>query len=304
MSSTDHIQGILPVVQTALTDDGVIDAPSVERQVAFCIEAGAHGLVYPVLGSEYQFLSDKERHHLVEVVVGAAAGTIPVIAGVASPSTPVAVEHAAHARSAGASAVIAMPPYVAVARPDEIFEYYRRIAEAADLPVVIQHAPQGPGVDITFLRKLLKDVEQVRYIKEEMEPSAHHISSLLAAEIPGCWGVFGGGWCRWMMSELERGANGFMPSVEVVDVHVQIWNAFQAGDRAEARRMFDLISPFIHLICNLGLPWVKEVLVRRGVIRSACMRQPGSEPLDAADRRELDVVMETIEPLFTIKNRH
>ena len=301
---TDRIQGIFPVVQTALADDGTLDEQSLERQVAFCIEAGAHGLVYPVLGSEYQFLSDNERQHLVEVVVGTAAGTIPVIAGVASSSTAVAAEHAAHAKRAGASAVIAMPPYIAVARPDEIFEYYRRIAEAADLPVVIQHAPQGPGVDITFLRRLLKDVEHVRYIKEEMEPSAHNISSLLAAKIPGCWGVFGGGWCRWMLSELERGANGFMPSVEVVDVHVQIWNTFQAGEISEARRLFNLLTPFINLTFNLGLPLVKEVLMCRGLIRSSRMRQPGSIPLDAADRRELDVVMGSIEPLFTIKNRH
>jgi len=110
---TDRIRGILAVVQTAWTDEGELDEQSMERQVAFCIAAGAHGLVYPVLASEYQFLSDKERQRLVKVVVGAAAGTIPVIAGVASPAAAVAAEHAAHARRAGAAAVIAMPPNIA-----------------------------------------------------------------------------------------------------------------------------------------------------------------------------------------------
>ena len=299
---TDRIHGILPVVQTALTDAGKLDEQSLERQVAFCIAAGAHGLVYPVLGSEYQFLSDKERQRLVKVVVGAAAGAIPVIAGVAGATAAVATEHAAHARLAGAAAVIAMPPYIAVASPAEIFDYYRAIAEAADLPVVIQHAPQGPGVDIAFLKRLLKEVEHVRYIKEEMEPSAHNLSDLVAADIPGCWGIFGGGWCRWMLSELERGANGFMPSVEVVDVHVQIWNAFQAGKKAEARRIFNRLAPLIHLTFNLGLPLVKEVLVRRGLIRSARMRQPGSTALDASDHHELDIVLGEIEPLFTVRS--
>ena len=298
---TNHIRGILPVVQTALTDDGELDDASMERQVAFCLEAGAHGLVYPVLGSEYQFLSDKERERLLKVVVGAAAGAIPVIAGVAGPSTSIAAEHAARAKRAGAAAVIAMPPFIAIASPEEIFEYYRAIAAAAEMPVMIQHAPQGPGVDIPFLKRLLGEVEHVRYIKEEMAPSAHNISALLAAEIPGCWGVFGGSWCRWMPSELERGANGFMPSVEVVDVHVQIWNAFQAGEKAEARRIFNILAPFIHLTFNLGLPFVKEALVRRGIIQSARMRQPGTVALDAADQRELDIVMEEIEPFFRVR---
>lgn len=294
----ERIRGILPVVQTALAGGGELDMESMERQVSFCVEAGAHGLVYPVLGSEFQFLSDGERRSLLEAVVSAAAGEIPVIAGVAGPSWKVAAEHAGFARRIGAAAAIAMPPYIAVATPREIFEYYRAIADAAQLPVFIQHAPQGPGVDLAFLKRLLTEVEHVRYIKEEMEPSAHNISGLLEADLPGCLGVIGGGWCRWMPSELERGAHGFMPSVEIVDVHVKIWNAFQAGDRAGARAVFNQVAPFIHLTFNLGLPFVKEVLVRRGLLRTALMRQPGAAALDDADRRELDVALAEIEHLF------
>ena len=105
------------MVQTALAAGGELDMESMERQVSFCIEADAHGLVYPVLGSEFQFLSDGERRSLLEAVVSAAAGEIPVIAGVAGPSWKVAAEHAGFARNTGAAAVIAMPPYIAVATP-------------------------------------------------------------------------------------------------------------------------------------------------------------------------------------------
>ena len=296
---SERIRGILPVVQTALDAKGELDMDSMKRQVAFCIDAGVHGLVYPVLGSEFQFLSDDDRKRLLEVVVTAADGKSPVIAGVAGTTKHVAMEHAMHAKSVGADAVIAMPPYIAIASSDEILDYYRAIAETAQLPVFIQHAPQGPGVDVAFLRKLLTDVEHVRYIKEEMEPSAHNISGLLEVDLPGCWGIIGGGWCRWMPSEMERGAHGFMPSVEVVDVHVKIWNAFQKGNKAESRAMFNQLAPFIHLTFNLGLPFVKEVLVRRGLLRTALLRQTGMPSLDDADRRELDVVMGEIEHLFT-----
>ena len=294
----ERIRGILPVVQTAIAADGELDLSGMRRQVAFCVEAGAHGLVFPVLGSEFQFLSDAERRQLLEVVVDEASGRIPVIAGVAGPSVNVAVEHAAFARDVGAEAVIAMPPYIAVASPEQILDFYRAIAETAQRPVFIQHAPQGPGVDVPFLRRLLTELEHVRYIKEEMEPSAHNISGLVDADLPGCWGVIGGAWCRWMPSEMERGAHGFMPSVEVVDVHVKIWNTFHAGDKAGARAMFNRLAPVIHLTFCLGLAFVKEVLVRRGLLQTALMRQPGVPPFDAADHREVDVALAEIADLF------
>ena len=166
----DRLSGILPVVQTALTDDGDFDLAGMERQIEFCIRAGADGLVFPVLGSEFMFLSDNERRDLVAFIVNHAAGRIPFIAGVAGASTAIAVEQAAHAAQVGADAVIAMPPYVAVASPDQIFDYFKCIAGAAQIPVVIQHAPLGPGMNIAFLKRLLAEVENINYIKEEMDP--------------------------------------------------------------------------------------------------------------------------------------
>lgn len=296
---TQRIQGILPVVQTPLMDDGQLDTDSLVRQIDFCVAAQAGAVVFPVLASEFIYLSDAERQQLVEVVVKAADGRIPVIAGVAGAAQAIAVEHANHARLVGADAVVAMPPYMSVAAPDEIFAYYRAIAEAAQMPVVIQHAPAGPGIDTAFLKRLLSEVEHVRYIKEEMTPSAHHIEELVSANLPECWGIFGGGWCRWMMSELERGTTGFMPSVEIVDIHVQIWKAYQAGDKDKAREIFNQITPLIHINLNMGLPAVKEILVRRGIIKSNKVRQPGIRAMDEADYHELDAALALVEHLFT-----
>ena len=295
---TDRLAGILPVLQTALDDDGAFDMASMARQIEFCIGAGADGLVYPVLGSEFMFLSDQERRDLVAFVVKQGAGRIAIIAGVAGASAAIAVEQAAHAADVGADAVIAMPPYVAVASPEQIFDYFKRIAEAARIPVIIQHAPLGPGMNIAFLKRLLAEVAHINYIKEEMDPSAHHISELVAARIPGCWGIFGGGFCRWMMSELDRGATGFMPAVEIVDIHVQIWRAYQAGDKDRAREIFNRIAPLILLTQQLKLPLVKEILARRGILTSSALRQPGLPPLDEADQRELDATLAAVSDLF------
>src|SRR5207247_10935532 len=135
-------------------------------------------------------------------------------------------------------------------------------------------------------------------IKEEANPSAHNISAVVSALVGECRGVFGGAWGRWMLSEMRRGASGFMPSVEVVDVHVQIWNTFQAGDEAAARQIYNRLLPLINLTFLLGLRLCKEVLVRRGVIQTARMRMPGNFALDEEDYRELDTILADLKPLF------
>jgi len=295
---TQRMRGIFPVLQTPLDANGELDEASFRREVAFAIEAGAHGLVYPVLASEFQFLSDRERRRMVAIAVGEAAGQIPVVVGVAGPCAAVAVEHASHAAQVGADAVIALPPYIARASQEEILAYYRAIAQAAERPVFVQHS--HPGMAPPFLVRLLREVEHIRYIKEETPPSAHNISAVLDAVGEECWGVFGGALGRWMISEMRRGACGFMPATETTDVYVQIWDAFQSGDEAEARRIFNRLLPLINLAGLLGMRPLLEVLARRGVLRTTLMRTPGRPELDQDDRRELDAILEDVSPLFRV----
>lgn len=296
---SETLRGIFPVLQTPLNECGELDIPDLQREVAFNIKAGAHGLVFPVLGSEFQFLSDAERRELVEVVIAEASGHIPVVVGVAGASAAIAREHAAHAARAGADAVIALPPYISGGNSDELLAYYHVIASASELPVFIQNS--SPGMAPAFLGQLLREVPGVHYIKEEANPSAHHISAVAALNELACWGIFGGALGRWMISEMRRGACGFMPAAELTDVYVQVWNAFQAGDEPLARSIFNRLLPEINLAMILGMKLCKEVLVRRGVFKTSRMRQPGCIELDAEDQRELDVILADLEPLYTVR---
>jgi 4-hydroxy-tetrahydrodipicolinate synthase len=293
-----RMRGIFAVLQTPLDTSGELDEAGLRREVAFTIRAGAHGLVFPVLGGEFQFLSDRERQRLSEIVVAEAAHQIPVLVGVAGPVTAVAVEHARHAAQIGADAVIALPPYLSAGTQAELLAYYRAIAQASGLTVFVQHSQ--PGIDAAFLQRLMAEVELVRYVKEEMAPSAHNIGAMVQGLGERCWGVFGGALGRWMLSELRRGAAGFMPAAESVDVYVQVWDAYHAEGEVAARRIFNQLLPLINLEVMLGMQVCKEVLVRRGVIQSARMRTPGSLELDADDQRELDAVLADLQPLFRI----
>ena len=151
------------------------------------------------------------------------------------------------------------------------------------------------------MRDLFAEVEHISYLKEEQMPSAHEISAVVKEVKEGCLGVFGGGHGRWMLSELRRGATGFMPAVEAVDIHVQIWDAFQAGDEARAREIFNALLPQINLLLLLGLRVCKTILVRRGLLSSSEMRTPGIVRLDAEDEYELEQVMANLDPYYKVK---
>lgn len=293
----DRLRGIFPVVQTPFTQDQRLDVASLESEVRFCRRAGAHGMVYPVLASEFQVLTLEERRLGVETVLQAAEGQIPVVVGVADTSLQGAETHARHAAEHGASSVIALPPYIGVPSVEEAMAYYTAIAAAAEgLPVFIQDAP--PGLPVPRIVQLLRDIENVRYVKEENEPSAHNISTMLSELGDECWGVFGGANCRWMMSEMARGAHGFMPSVEIVDVHVQVWNLFQAGEHERARGLYNRLLPFMNFGFCLGLRMIKEALVMRGILTTAEARLPGLTKLDAQDRLELKTIMDNLSDLL------
>ena len=295
---SDVMQGIFPVLQTPLTEDGQLDKDSMRRQVEFCVEAGAHGLVFPVLGSEFQYLSEKEREDMTAVLVEAANGRLPVVAGVAGPSKAIAVECTHGAVRAGADAVVALPPYLAAPTEDEVRDYYSAIAEVAGRPVFLQHT--SGGLTTKTMCEMFENIEYISYLKEEQMPSAHQISSVVKSVGEGCLGIFGGGHGRWMISELRRGATGFMPAVEGVDLHVQIWDAFKSENESKARELFNVLLPQINLILLLGHSVIKEILVRRGVFVTNKRRSPGSLDLDAEDLFELDRIMEQLKPYYRV----
>lgn len=133
MNQNESYRGIFTIPPTPFREDGEIDILSFRRVVEFCIQCGAHGLVYPVNASEFTALSDAERFQLSEVLVEQNAGRLPAIIGVAGVTPEVAAKFAKHVHDIGANGVIAMPPYLRRGNLSEeiIFNYYRKISDAA-----------------------------------------------------------------------------------------------------------------------------------------------------------------------------
>ncbi len=290
--------GIFTIPQTPFTDDGVLDEEGLRRQIDFCVEAGTHGIVYPVMASEFWLLSDDERKRVLDVAVEQVDGRIPMIAGVAGVSTEVAVMFSRYSRAAGADGAIALPPYILKPGLDGLADYYRQVAEAMGKPVFIQNfdPPLGSSLSPEFIRQLLLDIPHVEYIKEEMMPGGHSVTALLETcgdELHGVFTGFGG---RWFVDELNRGVSGTMPACEFTDVLVRLYERYRAGDVEGAREVHNRLLPLINLESLYGVIFCKEILKRRGLIRSTYTRAPGR--LDRFDHGEIDRLLLDVEELF------
>lgn len=299
----EAFRGVYTIPVTPFDDRGEIDEASLKREVDWCVRAGAHGIVAPVNASEGPSLTDDERRRVTRLVTETTAGRAPVVIGVTGVSPQASLLYSGWAVEAGADAIIAMPPYgVRLNTPDSIFSFYQGIADKANgLPVFVQNwsGPVGTTMTAEFVSKLLKEIPNVSYLKEETLNASHLMTQVMEQAGDACKGVMGGIGGRFLMDEFRRGACGTMPACQVTDVHVAIWNKLDSGDLDEARRLFDRLLPLLNMEAHYALSIYKEVLKRRGVIATAKTRG-GGVPLDAYDQKELDAILADVSELFTV----
>jgi len=294
-------RGVFTIPSTPFRENGEIDVPSFRRVVDFCVECGAHGLVFPVNASEWIHLSDDERLRLSEALVEQNAGRLPVVIGVAAATGELAARFAEHARAIGANAVIAMPPHIRRRTLSEevVFEYFRAISDAARLPVLIQNwsGPIGTEMSARFLLRLCREIEYVQYVKEETEPSTVKLTEVRNANDGSVLGFFGGAGGRYLIEEYRRGVDGNMPGCHVTDVVVALWNALENGDEARALHIYKEMAPLFFFEAQMDGCY-KEVLYRRGVIECPLKRN-GRLRLDTIASKYLDDILAALQPLMT-----
>ena len=295
------LAGIFQILHTPFTDDGDIDWESYENQITYCITAGVHGLVTPVLASEFFTLSDAERFKVVEFASKHIAGRVTLVVGVQGLTLHIAREFAQHAVDNKADAIMAMPPYLRKAPKSDVEHYYYELASFG-LPVIIQNAPAPVGTPLSpnDLTNLLKTVPNILYIKEETPPILQRINNIIDISGTHCEGIFGGANGLYLIDELQRGACGNMPAGGVVDVQVKIYNLFQAGKIAEAEAIHYQLLPLLTYATMYGVVFHKYVLWRRGVLQSPFARDPQKAILNDDDIQAIEHLWTRIKD-YTLK---
>jgi dihydrodipicolinate synthase/N-acetylneuraminate lyase len=298
---TGRWRGVFSILCTPFRSDGSLDLASLAKEVKFCLEAGAHGLVCNVNASESWTLSDDERRDIAEATVKEIGGHIPTIVGVSAGSLEVSSLLARHAEEIGADAVMAMPPPSRMGSVVDASGFYTALAGTVDLPVVIQNhdAPLGTRMSPDLVSSLVNHVPHVDWIKEETVPSGQAISRELELCGPKLKGIMGGMAGRYLLDEFRRGAVGTMPACESTDIHATIWNLLEAGQEDEARQVFNRLLPLLNY--EAVSPGVyKTVLLWRGVLETDYLRSVSGNPLDTSDRHELKAILRSMADLFNV----
>ncbi|GMA61905.1 dihydrodipicolinate synthase family protein [Alicyclobacillus fastidiosus] len=162
-----RFEGVHVAIITPFTSDTrEVDYKKLDDHVNWLIEKGVHGLVPCGTCGEYAQLSDEERGKVVETVVVAAAGRVPVVVGVAAPTTERAVFWARQAKQVGASGIMALPPISYKPKWAEVVAYYEALSDVG-LPVVIYNNTHDNATDLTpdLLHKL-ESIENIVAVKE------------------------------------------------------------------------------------------------------------------------------------------
>jgi 4-hydroxy-tetrahydrodipicolinate synthase len=307
-------RGLFAIPVTPFSDDGALDEDSLRRVIAFCVEAGTHGIVTPVNASEFTTLTEDERKTVTRIAVEENAraggqGRVPVVIGVGARTTPEAVAYARFAQDCGADAVIAMPAYNPPLDEQGIYDFYAALNEAVRLPVYVQnHERIGPldrpgaGTPLSpeFIARLCRELPRVLYVKEESLNTGIKIVQTLELAGEACLGIMGGKAGRYLLDEYRRGACGTMPACESADVHAQVWNLLDSGKERAARDLFNALLPLLNYEALFGTAVYKEVLYRRRIIASPYKRLSGLT-LDRYDHQELDAILADLAPQFRIK---
>lgn len=277
--SMPRYRGVYPVVPTTFTESGALDLESQKRCVDFMIDAGSTGLCILANFSEQFVLSDSEREVLTSTILEHVKGRVPVIVTTTHFGTQICAQRSKRSQEAGAAMVMVMPPYHGATirvSEEQIYEFYARLSDAIDIPIMIQDAPvSGTPLSVAFLARMAREIENVAYFKIETPGAASKLRELIrlgGAAIEGPWD---GEEAITLLPDLHAGATGAMTGGAFPDGIRQIMDAWTAGDVEAATQAYQRWLPLINYENRQGgILTAKALMKAGGVIASDAPRHP------------------------------
>jgi len=279
------------MLATPFYEDESLDIESIPRLVEKAREVGCRGVVALGEAGEAHQLTDQERRQVAEKVIE-AANELPVTFGATSASTYMAIVRSREAKSLGAAAVMINAPRMGKVNLDAVFIHYQRIADAVDIPIVVQDDPNSCGypLSLDLIVRLAENIPLVRYFKLEDPPTANKLSAILE-HLGDRMPVLGGRGGMYFLDELDRGAIGAMTGMAYPEILVDMCRYMAEGNREKAVEVYYRYLPYIMMESREGGPGVrKEALYYRGLIGSPTVRHPGGT-VNEATRKELNKIL-------------
>ncbi len=253
--------GVWPAMVTPLDDREHVNVAVVRRLVDHFIAAGVGGLYVCGSTGEGVLLPLAERKLMAETVIEQAGGRVPVVVHVGATATADAVELATHAGQVGADAVSAVPPFYYRVGLQGIKEHYQMIAAASPLPLYLYYIPIATGVTTTAEEMWeLCQIHNVRGFK--FTAYDMYLLEQIMSLSRGTLNIFSGP-DELLLPMLTMGVDGAIGSTyNLLPAYcVGLYEAFQRGDLATARRMQSRINRVIDVLHKYGgMPAIKAAM--------------------------------------------
>lgn len=285
--------GVFPYLVSPVEADGRVREAVLARLVETLVAAGVHGLTPLGSTGEFAYLEAAQRERIVRVVIEAAAGRVPVVPGVAATTTAEAVRQARLWERLGATGILAVLEAYFPLSEEAVYGYFRAIAEATALPVVLYTNPNFQRVDLSLeVIARLSELPNVRYLKDASSNTGRLLTILnrcgdrlrifaASAHVPVAVMLLGG--VGWMAG----------PACLVPRASVRLYELCRAGRWAEAmalqRPLWALNQAFAR--------WNLAACIKAGLeLQGHAVGDPipPQRPLDAAERVELARLLERL----------
>src|SRR5205809_44173 len=230
------IHGIIPPVATPMQANEDLDLPRLKWFLDHLITSGVHGVFVLGTNSEFYALDENEKQQVIATAVEHVHGRVPVYAGTGAETTREAIRLTRMAEKEGADGVSVITPYFILPNQQEIYDHYRRIAEATKLPVILYNNPAtcgGVKIDVETVARLA-EIPNILGVKDSSGDLTNTIEYMRV--VPERFSVLMGR-DTLIYSALVLGARGAVPATGNIAPRllVDIYESFMRGDHAAAK---------------------------------------------------------------------
>ncbi len=263
------ITGSIVAIVTPMHEDGSLDLPGMRRLVDFHVQEGTDAIVSVGTTGESPTVNVEEHHEIIRATVEQAAGRIPVIAGAGANSTSEAIDMTRFAKEVGADAVLSVVPYYNKPTQEGLYQHFKSVAEAVDIPVILYNVPGRTVADLsneTVLR--LAQIPNIVGIKDAT--GGFDRACELIARAPEGFAVYSGD-DQTAVALMLMGGKGNVSVVANIAPRLMhdMCVAAVNGDLAKARELhFRMLGLHRQLFCEANPIPVKWACEQLGLIES------------------------------------
>lgn len=241
-----EIKGVIVPLLTPMNADETINEKELRNQVNHQIESGIHALFPLGTNGEAYILSSKEKEQVLKIVVDEAKGRVPVYGGTGCVSTKETIELSLKAKEIGIDVLSIITPSFAAASQDELYEHYKEVAEAVDLPIVLYNIPARTGNALApaTVEKLSK-IPNIVGVKDSSGNFDNMLQYIEKTRYRKDFAVLSGNDSLILWCLLAGGRGGIAGCANVFpSTMASIYDTFVAGDLEKAREIQDSIRSF------------------------------------------------------------